>query len=347
MASQPPHDRSGFQVALEAEAVCDVMDRVNEYEKRRYGTAPGDPLSYTCGIIGSHNVVLVHLAGMGTINAASAAAYVKVSFVNVKLALVTGICGGVPNPRGKPEIHLGDLIISTAVIQYDFGRQYAGVFARKTGVEDTLGRASEQLRSFTSKLNMRQRRHVLLKDLNGIMKKLERNHPAYSRPDKGSDVRFDASYLHKHRSMDNDGRCECLSGSENAVCKEAQVASCCDLGCELSNNEAPNQDQELSAERSAQGVQVHYGCIGSGNAVVKSGIYRDRVASEGGLIAFEMEGAGAWDRMPTIVVKAVCDYADSHKNKIWQGYAAGVAAAGMKALLDEWMSELLPEIQGR
>jgi hypothetical protein len=56
------------------------------------------------------------------------------------------------------------------------------------------------------------------------------------------------------------------------------------------------------------------------------------------VIAFEMEGAGAWDYLPTVVIKSVCDYADSHKNKEWQGYAAATAAACVKALLEEWRS---------
>ena len=52
-----------------------------------------------------------------------------------------------------------------------------------------------------------------------------------------------------------------------------------------------------------------------------------------------MEGAGAWDYIPTVVVKGVCDYADSHKNKGWQQYAAATAAACMKAVLEEWRTE--------
>jgi nucleoside phosphorylase len=51
-----------------------------------------------------------------------------------------------------------------------------------------------------------------------------------------------------------------------------------------------------------------------------------------------MEGAGVWDNFPCIVIKGVCDYADSHKNKKWQGYAAATAAACMKAFLKEWIS---------
>jgi hypothetical protein len=33
------------------------------------------------------------------------------------------------------------------------------------------------------------------------------------------------------------------------------------------------------------------------------------------------------------VVRGICDYADSHKNKEWHGYAAAVAAAYAKELL--------------
>jgi nucleoside phosphorylase len=49
-----------------------------------------------------------------------------------------------------------------------------------------------------------------------------------------------------------------------------------------------------------------------------------------------MEGAGVWDVFPTIIIKGVCDYADSHKNKKWQKYSSVTAAACAKALLHEW-----------
>jgi hypothetical protein len=57
-----------------------------------------------------------------------------------------------------------------------------------------------------------------------------------------------------------------------------------------------------------------------------------------------MEGAGVWERFPSVVVsKAVCDYADSHKNKKWQGYAAASAAACTKAFLKQWIVADKPE----
>lgn len=82
---------------------------------------------------------------------------------------------------------------------------------------------------------------------------------------------------------------------------------------------------------------IHFGHFGSSNTVLKSGLERDAIASAGAnkIIAFEMEGSGIWDIYPTIIVKAACDYADSHKNKRWQVYAVAVAASGLKSFLQE------------
>jgi nucleoside phosphorylase len=46
-----------------------------------------------------------------------------------------------------------------------------------------------------------------------------------------------------------------------------------------------------------------------------------------------MEAAGLMDNFPCLVIRGICDYADSHKNKQWQGYAAATAAAYAKELL--------------
>lgn len=46
-----------------------------------------------------------------------------------------------------------------------------------------------------------------------------------------------------------------------------------------------------------------------------------------------MEAAGVLGEYPCVVVRGICDYADSHKNKGWQNYAAATAAAYAKELL--------------
>ncbi|KAL4860374.1 hypothetical protein BDV12DRAFT_205144 [Aspergillus spectabilis] len=46
-----------------------------------------------------------------------------------------------------------------------------------------------------------------------------------------------------------------------------------------------------------------------------------------------MEAAGLMDLFPCLVIQGICDYADSHKNKVWQPYAAATAACYAKELL--------------
>src|SRR5467141_2274054 len=78
---------------------------------------------------------------------------------------------------------------------------------------------------------------------------------------------------------------------------------------------------------------IHYGLIASGNQVIKHGGTRDKLGQELGILCFEMEAAGLMDIFPCLVIRGICDYADSHKNKQWQRYAAATAAAYAKGLL--------------
>ncbi|KAJ5656515.1 hypothetical protein N7507_008465 [Penicillium longicatenatum] len=78
---------------------------------------------------------------------------------------------------------------------------------------------------------------------------------------------------------------------------------------------------------------IHYGLIASADQLMKNALIRDRLAAEKDVICFEMEAAGLINHFPCLVIRGICDYSDSHKNKGWQGYAAMVAAAYAKDLL--------------
>lgn len=60
---------------------------------------------------------------------------------------------------------------------------------------------------------------------------------------------------------------------------------------------------------------------------------RDDIEQEHNILCFEMEAAGLMNQFPCLVIRGICDYCDSHKNKAWQPYAAAVAAAWAKELL--------------
>ncbi|KXX73184.1 5'-methylthioadenosine/S-adenosylhomocysteine nucleosidase [Madurella mycetomatis] len=99
--------------------------------------------------------------------------------------------------------------------------------------------------------------------------------------------------------------------------------SCADCDEKCAWNRPPR------AERS----KVFYGTIGCANNVLRSAKERDRLHRKEGILCVEMEAAGMMDTLPSLVVRGVCDYADSHKNKRWQPYAALAAAAYTKELL--------------
>ncbi|KZL86960.1 phosphorylase superfamily protein, partial [Colletotrichum incanum] len=87
---------------------------------------------------------------MGKSSAASAAASLRSSFTGIKLAILTGICGGVPGIGTSNEVFLGDVVISKSIMQYDLGRKYPNRFAPKDTIEDSLGRPNKEIRSLVT-----------------------------------------------------------------------------------------------------------------------------------------------------------------------------------------------------
>jgi nucleoside phosphorylase len=336
MASAPrPRDRCDFEIALicalslEAECVYDVLDKI--WDDKKYGKAPSDDNAYTLGVIGEHNVVLIHMPGMGTIRAAYAAANLKVSFPNIKLALVVGICGGMPYGIQNEEILLGDIVISKALIQYDFGKQYPQGFKRKADVLDTLGPPSEKILALLTKLEIRQHMRDMQNNTATFLQAIQQNSLKTKHPGVENDILYHSSYTHKHHSPITCDEC----GKGDEICEAAIKMECEDLRCES----AMRVTRQRLANPSTTEPMIHFGIMGSGDTVMKSGHHRDALAQNERIVAVEMEGAGVWRHGPSIVIKGVCDYADSHKRKGWQRYAAATAAACAKAFLMEWIPE--------
>ncbi|KAL2829086.1 hypothetical protein BJY01DRAFT_240744 [Aspergillus pseudoustus] len=328
-----PSNRDNFTIAIicaltfEAEAVEDLFDETYDRLGEYYGKQPRDDNAYVNGRIGKHNVVLCYMPGMGKGSAASVASSLKISYKRVEVALVVGICGGAPYPSSSREIFLGDVIISDSVVQYDFGRQYPGGFEKKTGVKDTLGRPNTAIRSKLAGLKARRSRKDLQEKLSRHLQTLQESLPDWFRPTV-DDILFEASYEHKHYDLKT--ACLCLDSASEDICKAAINLTCTLLNCDL----ARVCRRRLPTEHSSP--SVHIGTVASADTVMKSGEHRDRLVESEGVIGFEMEGAGVWDNISCIIIKGVCDYADSHKSKAWQAYAAATGAAAAKSFLEYW-----------
>jgi nucleoside phosphorylase len=310
-----PETRHGFEIAvicaltLEADAVTALFDEYWNEDGNPYGKAPSDPNAYSTGAIGRHSVVLAHMPGMGKANAATVAANCRASFPNIKLALVVGICGAVPFGPSGEEVVLGDVIVSDGVVQYDFGQRLPEQFVPKDTLLDSLGRPNAEIRGLIAKLKSLRGREMLQDKMAGYMDMLRRKPQlAAEYPGIPHDKLFTAAYRHV---------------TDGISCDE----------CRCNGQQVRRRRLEDGSPQPA----VHFGLIASGDTVMKSGVERDIIAGRDGVIAFEMEGAGVWDNFPCVVIKGVCDYADSHKTKAWQKYAAATAAACMKAFLDHWV----------
>jgi nucleoside phosphorylase len=315
-----PTSRSDFEIAiicaltLEADAVVALFDRYWDDEEERgdappYDKALGDANAYTAGRIGRHNVVVAHLPRDGKVRAANAASYCRMSWPAIKLALVVGICGAVPFTADGKEIILGDVIISEAVVQYDLGRQHDDDFVRKTDLLDSLPRPSEEILGFLAKLKTFRDKTRLEAKMEAHMAQLKEN-PGLEAEYPG--VKQDTLFATNHDHPDG-------KTSEDTSCKVELI------------------ERRRLANAEPKSV-IHFGSIASGDTVMKSGKRRDSIAKkEEGVIAFEMESAGVWGVFPCVVIKGVCDYADSHKLKNWQCYAAATAASCTKAFLEHWV----------
>ena len=363
----PPTSRDEFEIAiicaltLEADAVEASFDETYEASGRIYDKRPGDTNQYTNGRIGQHNVVLCCLPEMGVASAATVTANLKGSYHQIRLVLLVGICGAIPFRPGDfrkaedSEIILGDVIVSDSVIQYDFGRQYTSGFKRKNGVKDSLGRPNTEIRAFLTKLKGRKTKRALHGRIQEHIKSLQSQDDIWKRPDSVHDVLFEASYHHMHYPQDPPTRCICSNHNNPNnvfICDQAIEGSCASIGCagKLINRVryGAKDGKPPATPKPAEDMKplIHVGPMASANRVMRSGLCRDKLAKEEGVIGFEMEGAGAWDNGACVIIKGVCDYADSHKNKIWQEYAAAAAASCMKTLLELWMPRTKTQCQG-
>ncbi|KAK1236874.1 hypothetical protein MKX08_007822 [Trichoderma sp. CBMAI-0020] len=257
----------------------------------------GDSNTYTFGRLAEHNVVIACLpvGQYGTNNAATVASNMNRSFSSITIRLMVGIGGGVPDDG--IDIRLGDVVVGHEVMQYDLGKVLPDGQFQRTGRTTTPPHA---IMTAVAKLqadheNAPSRVRSILLDMLGRNEQMT----LYARPSL-PDRMFRHTYKHT-QEMDS---CERCSLSEVL--------------------ERPHRETAIP--------RIHYGKIASGNQVVKDGETRAKMAEELGIICFEMEAAGLHD-FPCLVIRGICDYSDSHKNKAWQKYSAAAAAAYAKELL--------------
>ncbi|OQD63020.1 hypothetical protein PENPOL_c010G05213 [Penicillium polonicum] len=293
---------------------------------------PNDINSYLLGRIGDHNVVIACLPveQTGKVPAATVAKDMVRSFPAIRFGLMVGIGGGAPYYGEQNEgdidvdesddsededadeiqdIRLGDVVISLhsksseAVIQYDFGKSIQNQEFIRAGGQ--LNKPPGIVLNAVSMLQGQHARkgHKICELLSNMLANNPRMEKKFKHPGSAKDQLFKSEASHVEGK-----KCESCRGPDDTNLVKRK-------------------------QRSSDEPQIHYGTIGSADQVMKDALLRDKWSQREKIKCFEMEAAGLTDTLPCLVIRGICDYADSHKNKIWQPYAATVAAAYAKELL--------------
>lgn len=242
-----------------------------------------------------HQVVVALMPDMGNNSASSVASRLLVHFPSVKDIIMVGIAGGTPNVK-KPNEHvrLGDVVVSD----------------RNGVVEYDL--VKEEIQEIKHRYPPRPPSARLLTAVSLLeadelagerpwLKHIEKAAHLFnsSRPLKERDILRDFAYPNSPMPIDH-----------------------------------PHDPRRTNGE-----PRVFLGTIASANTLLKNPVKRDALRDQFGVKAVEMEGSGvadaAWSEgAGYLVVRGICDYCDPDKTDEWQEYAAVVAAAYTRGLIE-------------
>ncbi|QKX53367.1 uncharacterized protein TRUGW13939_00445 [Talaromyces rugulosus] len=323
----------GLVCALELEliAVAAMLD-----ERYKDLSKPSDNNSYILGRVGVYNVVVACPKYGFDIN--KVAGRMISTFPSIKIGLTVGIGSGVPE-----SVRLGDVVVSeptnelSGMVQLDFEE-----VTLRGNIRFTESLNCPPIELLTA-LKALKREHAICGSKNPeYLKYLE-----FLRP----------NFVPKH------ARLECLrdrlfKADCQHICNppfDDANAGAQDKGnieTEEEEDHCIHCDQTKIIHREPRGMRVHHGLIVSSNPVIKDALTRDNINTRfgGNVLCFEMGAAGLMDDFPCLVIRGICDYADSHKNRGWRDRAALVAATFSRELillLPAQEVEQMPTIQER
>ncbi|KAJ6113348.1 Ankyrin repeat protein [Penicillium sp. IBT 18751x] len=302
------HDayRVGWICPLEVEQIA-ALEMLDE-EHERLPQPRGDTNVYNLGSINGQNIVIAGLPQAGNRFAATVITQMRMTFPNLKYTLLVGIGGGVPVQTEHGMIRLGHVAVSeptgthSGAVQYDHGKAMVGQFERK----GFLAPPPTTLLNAAREVAVRRQR----KDHDPIWENTKRINTGrralrrFKFPGAANDHPYQPGYQHRVKGV-----------------------SCEESGCD------PKQRVKRVMDMSDEDFVVIYrGIIAFGELVIKDAQKRADLARAHQVLCFEMEAAGALIDFPCMVIRGISDYCDSHKNDIWHGYAAAVAAAYARQL---------------
>ena len=133
-----------------------------------------------------HKVVLT-LCGEGNNNAAVRCSELVNNYPNVKVIIMCGIAGGMPDPTdAKKHVRLGDIVVSKSVIQSDYGKSEESGFKIKS-IETKCGKG---LKNAMDAVTADEFAHVY--KWHGLLDSYANG--MFAKPDEASDILYDENH---------------------------------------------------------------------------------------------------------------------------------------------------------
>jgi nucleoside phosphorylase len=253
-----------------------------------------DHNAYTLGNVAGHNVVVACLPS--GVYGTTSAATVLAHMLSTFPSLRFAVMVGIGGgvPSENTDIRLGDIVVSMPTATSGGVIQYDYGKTLYDGYLQRTGSLNKPPQYLLTAISQIRSDSHFKKGISEMLQKQQ-----ISRPDQ--DWLFKPEYHHESKF------------TNCSACDQSQLV--------------------IRPTRKTNEPVIHYGLIASGNQVMKDAKRRDSIAKELDILCFEMEAAGLMDQLPCLVIRGICDYCDSHKNKEWQEYAALTAAAYTAALL--------------
>ena len=289
---------------IEVAAARATLDRV--YDNLPPDGNSDDNNNYILGSLQGHNAVVAYptFGECGRTSVADVATQLHASYRSVRYNLMVGIAGGVPDT--EEDIRLGDVVVSKSTAGWP-GVVHYDVNGERTDDQFVRGRAFDQPTPMLLSAMGKAETAAIFDESKMpryISEIVQKDPVNFAHPGPEQDVLFEPNYDHATIEPEESGCSHC------------------------------DPDRIRSRQpREVQDPKVHYGLIASCHHLPRHGATRDNFAHKHGILCFETEAIGLRDAAQYLVIRGICDYADSHRSELWHPYAAAAAAAYAKEVL--------------
>ncbi|KAJ3549538.1 hypothetical protein NM208_g451 [Fusarium decemcellulare] len=274
--------------------------------------AARDTNCYTLGKMGDHKVVLTELPEgekrPPLLAAAEAVSDMMRTFDRIRVALFIGTGSGIRD--SEHDVRLGDVVVSTnGAFQFNYDTSVKAMAFHSTG---EMVQAPECVKAAAKELVSRYQAstNALGLAVLGTTNRFptQKDMAFYRRPSDEFDILYIPSFA--HIEMDNQP-CYISCGNDKG---------------KLKARPPPRGDDEDK-------VVVHLGSVASAYKSIRDPSVRDELAGQENVLCFDTEAAGLMNTFPYLLIRGIADYADTHSNSTWRGYAGAAACAYARHLM--------------